>query len=317
MSQSKSTLGSPDRNITGILYVLIGVLAFTIQDVIIKFLSGGYPVHQLVLFRCLGAMPMILAFLVYEGGVVSFLRAPHLLISIRSIIQYISYVLWFLAIATISIADAMTIGFISPLIITALSGLILGAHVGLHRWLAILAGFAGTVVMLRPGAGVFEPAALLVLASAVTYALGAILTRKIGVYASSATMSLNSLLLAILWSTLAGVFAGDGGWTTSSHPSLQLMFRAWKMPDAPDALLMLSAGVAAGVGMIVVAQAYRISQPAVIAPFEYSGMIWALIAGYAIWGQLPDAISVAGIVVIVGAGLYIASLERWQRKSTA
>ncbi|MFO1172206.1 MAG: DMT family transporter [Hyphomicrobiaceae bacterium] len=317
MSQARSTLGSPDRNMTGILYVLIGVLAFTIQDVIIKFLSGGYSVHQLVLFRCLGALPMILSLLVYEGGVASFLRAPHLLISLRSTIQYVSYVLWFLAIATISIADAMTIGFISPLIITALSGIILGAHVGLSRWLAILAGFAGTVVMLRPGAGVFEPAALLVLASAITYALGAILTRKIGAHASSATMSLNSLLLAILWSTLAGVFAGDGGWTTSSHPSVQLMFRAWKMPDLHDAALMLSAGVAAGVGMIVVAQAYRISQPAVIAPFEYSGMFWALIAGYAVWGQLPDAVSVAGMIVIIGAGLYIASLEGVRRKVRA
>lgn len=317
MSQAQSTLGSPDRNLTGILYVLIGVLAFTIQDVIIKFLSGGYPVHQLVLFRCLGAMPMILSLLVYERGVASFLRAPHLLISLRSTIQYVSYVLWFLAIATISIADAMTIGFISPLIITALSGIMLGAHVGLSRWLAILAGFAGTVVMLRPGAGVFEPAALLVLASALTYALGAILTRKIGAYASSATMSLNSLLLAILWSTLAGVFAGDGGWTTSSHPSVQLMFRAWKMPDLYDAALMLSAGVAAGVGMIVVAQAYRISQPAVIAPFEYSGMFWALLAGYAVWGQLPDAVSVAGMVVIIGAGLYVASLEGTRRKARA
>lgn len=302
---------------TGILYVLVGVLAFTIQDVIIKFLSGGYPVHQLVLFRCFGAMPMILGLLVYEGGLPGFFRAPHLWISLRSIIQYVSYVLWFLAIATISIADAMTIGFISPLIITALSGLFLGAHVGLGRWLAILAGFVGTVVMLRPGTGVFEPAALLVLASAMSYAVGAILTRKIGVHASSATMSLNSLLLAILWSTLAGVFAGDGGWTTSSHPSVQLMFRAWKMPDVQDGLLMLSAGVAAGVGMIVVAQAYRISQPAVIAPFEYSGMLWALSAGYFVWGQLPDAISVAGMVVIIGAGLYVASLEGARRKVRA
>lgn len=317
MSQAQQSVGSPDRNMTGILYVLIGVLAFTIQDVIIKFLSGGYPVHQLVLFRCLGAMPMIVGLLIYEGGVVSFLRAPHFLISLRSIIQYVSYVLWFLAIAAVSIADAMTIGFISPLIITALSGLILGARVGLHRWLAILAGFAGTVVMLRPGTGVFEPAALLVLASATTYALGAIMTRKIGAYASSATMSLNSLLLAILWSVLAGLFAGEGGWTTSSHPSVQLMFRAWRMPDAHDALLMLSAGVAAGVGMIVVAQAYRISQPAVIAPFEYSGMFWAIIAGYAIWGQLPDAFSIIGMLIIIGAGLYIASLEGLGRRARA
>ncbi len=314
MSQTEARLGSPDHNMTGIFLLLIGVLAFTIQDVIVKFVSGGYSIHQIVLFRCLGALPLILAVLIYEGGVRAFLRAPHGLISIRSVIQYISYTLWFLAIATISIADALAIGFISPLIITALAGLVLGAHVGLNRWLAILAGFAGTVLMLRPGIGVFEPAALLVFGSATCYAVGAILTRKIGHAASSATMGLNSLLLGILLSGAAGLIS-SGGLEMGSHPSLQLMFRAWQWPDATDLLLMLSAGVAAGIGMITVAQAYRMSQPAVIAPFEYSGMFWALIAGYAIWNQTPDMISIAGITIVIGAGLYIASLEGRRRVS--
>ncbi len=312
MSQADARSGSPDHNMTGIFLLLVGVLAFTIQDVIVKFVSGGYSIHQIVLLRCLGALPLILAVLVYEDGVKAFLRAPHALISIRSIIQYISYTLWFLAIATISIADALAIGFISPLIITALAGLVLREHVGLDRWLAILAGFAGTILMLRPGFGVFEPAALLVFLSATCYAAGAILTRRIGVVASSATMGLNSLMLGILMSGLAGLVS-SGGYEVGAHPSLQLMFRAWQWPTLPDLLLMLSAGVAAGIGMITVAQAYRISQPAVIAPFEYSGMFWALIAGYAFWSQSPDMISIAGITIVIGAGLYIASLEGRRR----
>lgn len=309
MSEPQAQRGSTDRNWTGILLLLAGVLAFTIQDVIVKFVSGGYSIHQIVLLRCLGALPLILAVLIYEGGVRTFLRAPHGLISLRSIIQYLSYTLWFLAIATISIADALAIGFISPLMITALAGLVLGERVGLNRWLAILAGFAGTVLMLRPGFGVFEPAALLVFLSATCYALGAILTRRIGVAASSATMGLNSLILGIIMSGIAGLVS-SGGFEVGSHPSLQLMFRAWQMPTLVDAMLMLSAGVAAGVGMITVAQAYRISQPAVIAPFEYSGMFWALIAGYLIWNLSPDLISIAGITIVIAAGLYIASLER-------
>ncbi len=312
MSQAQTRSGSPDHNLTGIFLLLVGVLAFTIQDVIVKFVSGGYSIHQIVLFRCLGALPLILAVLVYEGGVRAFLTAPHGLISIRSIIQYLSYTLWFLAIATISLADALAIGFISPLIITALAGLVLSEHVGLNRWLAILAGFAGTMLMLRPGFGVFEPAALLVFGSATCYALGAILTRRIGVAASSATMGLNALILGMTLSGLAGIVS-SGGIEMGSHPSLQMMFRAWQWPNAPDLLLMLSAGVAAGIGMIMVAQAYRMSQPAVIAPFEYSGMFWALIAGYAIWHQMPDMISIAGITIVIGAGLYIASLEGRRR----
>lgn len=314
MSQAQSSLGATNHNMAGIFLLLAGVLAFTIQDVIVKFVSGGYSIHQIVLFRCLGALPLVLAVLVYEGGVKAFLRAPHGLISIRSIIQYFSYTLWFLAIATISIADALAIGFISPLIITALAGLVLREHVGLNRWLAILAGFAGTVLMLRPGFGVFEPAALLVLLSAICYAAGAILTRRIGGVASSATMGLNALLLGIVMSGLAGLVS-SGGLEVGGHPSLQLMFRAWQWPDTTDLLLMLSAGFAAGIGMITVAQAYRMTQPAVIAPFEYSAMFWALIAGYTIWSQTPDVISIAGITIVIGAGLYIASLERTRRAS--
>lgn len=309
MSQAQSTLGNPDRNVTGILFVIIGVLTFTIQDVIIKFVSGDYSIHQIVLFRCLGALPLVLALFIHEGSIHRLRTVPWGLVTLRSLIQYVSYTLWFLAIAAISIADALAIGFVSPLIITALSSVVLGARVGVGRWVAILAGFAGTLVMLRPGFGVFEPAALLVLVSAICYAVGAILTRKVGMAATSATMGLNSLLLGITISCLAGLLANGSSLGAIDHPSAALMFRAWQWPDTTDALFMLGAGVAAGIGMITVAQAYRISQPAIIAPFEYTGMIWALLAGYAIWHQVPDAISVAGTIFIVGAGLYVVSIE--------
>ncbi len=316
MSQAQSTLGSPDRNVSGIVFVMIGAFAFTTQDIIVKFVSGGYSIHQIVLFRGMGALPLILGLFLYEGGIRKLGGVPLGLLTLRSAVQYLSFVLWFLGIATMSIADALAIGFISPLIITALSSLVLGARIGVARWIAIFAGFAGAIVMLRPGFGVFEPAALLILVSAITYAVGAILTRKIGVGASSATMGLNSLVLSMTLSTAAGLIAG-GGLGSSTHPSAEMMLRAWAWPDAIDALLMLSAGVMAGIGMITVAQAYRASEPAVIAPFEYTSMIWAILAGYVIWNQVPDAVSIAGTLFIVGAGLYVVSLEGLRNRRRA
>jgi drug/metabolite transporter (DMT)-like permease len=316
MSQVQSTLGSPDRNVTGILFVLIGALAFTVQDIIVKYVSDGYSIHQIVLLRGLGALPLIVGLFLYDGGIGKLGGVPLGLVTLRSAIQYLSFVLWFLGIATMSIADALAIGFISPLIITGLSSLVLGARIGVARWLAILAGFAGAIVMLRPGFGVFEPAALLILVSAICYAAGAILTRKIGTGASSATMGLNSLVLSMTVSAGAGLIA-SGGFGASSHPSAEMMLRAWAWPDVTDASLMLSAGVMAGIGMITVAQAYRVSEPAVIAPFEYTSMIWAVIAGYAIWHQVPDAVSIAGTLFIVGAGLYVVSIEGLRNRRRA
>ncbi|MEZ5926012.1 MAG: DMT family transporter [Hyphomicrobiaceae bacterium] len=313
MHQAQASFSIADRSRSGIIFVLLGVIAFTVQDVIVKFLSGDYSIHQIVLFRCLGALPFVSALFLYEGGIRALRVLPLGRVTLRSVIQYLSYMLWFLSLGAMSIADALAIGFVSPLIITALSALVLGARIGLGRWLAIVAGFAGAIVMLRPGFGVFEPAALLVLASAVCYAVSAILTRRLGATVSSAAMSLHSLMLAMLLSGLAGWFANGIPLEDGSHPSLQLMFRAWKWPEATDAALMLSAGVAAGAGMIAVAQAYRISLPAVIAPFEYTAMIWALLAGYVFWSAVPDVLSIAGTIFIIGAGLYIAICEGVRR----
>lgn len=315
MRKDTAVAALADNNLAGILYVLFGVIAFTTQDVIVKFLSGDYSIHEIVLLRSLGAAPVVVALLIYEGGFRSLLKAPVGLLSLRGLIHYFSYTLWYLTIATMTIADALAIGFVAPLMITGLSSLLLGAKVGLNRWLAIIAGFAGTVIMLRPGFGVFEPAALLVLASSACYSAAVILTRKLAPVATSPAMSLVAILVAGLASIGWGLVAGEGQFATGVHPSLAFMLRAWIWPPTFDLMLMIATGIAASAGMICLTQAYRLGQPAVVAPFEYAGMVWALIAGYVMWRQVPDGISMIGITIIIGAGLYIASLELRERRA--
>jgi drug/metabolite transporter (DMT)-like permease len=309
-------LAGTSRNLTGIAFVVAGLLAFSVQDVIIKLLSGSYAIHQIVLIRSLVALPILLVLAGAQGGWRAFIGKRPGLLTIRSILLYTAYTCYYLAVAALPIADALAITFLSPLIVTALAKPLLGIEIDASRWLAICLGFLGTLVMLRPGFGIFEPAALFAIGSATCYALSSIMTRQLGAVVSSATMSLHSMLVYIVIAGLTGLLIGDGHLAASTHPSLAFLLRAWVWPTPHDWVLILATGIVATFGMLCLAQAYRLGDPPVIAPFEYSGMIWALTSGYLVWNRIPDAISMAGMGIIIAAGLFLASLERLRRPAS-
>lgn len=313
MSQVQAIAAGSNRNLTAIVYVVAGIFSFSTQDVIIKHLSGDYAIHQIVLFRCIVSLPVLVVLALYQGGAKGLLGQRLGLLTVRSVLLYTAYTCYYLAIAAVAIADALAIAFVAPLIVTALSKPLLGLNVGLKRWLAILAGFLGTLVMLRPGFGVFEPAALFALGSAFCYANSSIQTRMLGPTESSAVMSLHTIVIYILLSGLTGFLMGDGHLAASTHPSLAFLLRAWMWPTGLDLALMLTTGIVATIGMLCLAQAYRLGDPPIVAPFEYTGMIWALMSGYVFWQRVPDAISMLGMAIIIAAGLYIASLEGLRR----
>jgi drug/metabolite transporter (DMT)-like permease len=313
MSQALTSIAGGNRNLTGIIYVMAGLFAFATQDVIIKFLSGSYAIHQIVLFRSIIALPVLLALATYERGAQGLIGRRLGLLTVRAVLLYTAYTCYYLAIAAMTIADTLAIAFVSPLIVTALSKPLLGIDVGVRRWLAIFAGFVGTLVMLRPGFGIFEPAALLAVGSAGCYAASTIQTRMLGPSETSASMSLHAMVIYIVISGLTGLLIGDGHLEASTHPSLAFLLRAWSWPTGHDLALMLATGVVATIGMLCLAQAYRLGDPPIVAPFEYTSMIWALASGFIFWQRVPDSISLIGIAIIVAAGLYIASLEGLRR----
>ncbi|MEZ5925971.1 MAG: DMT family transporter [Hyphomicrobiaceae bacterium] len=313
MSTTPVVAPGMNRNLAGIIYVVIGILSFSVQDVIIKFLSGDYAIHQIVLIRSFVSLPVLLVLASWQGGRRAFVGNRLGVLTVRSVLLYVAYTCYYLAIAAMPIADAMAIAFIAPLIVTALSKPLLGIQVDTRRWLAIAAGFTGTLVMLRPGFGVFEPAGLFAIGSASCYALSSILTRKLAATESSATMSLHAMVIYVVFSGLTGILIGDGHLAASTHPSMAFLLRAWSWPSLNDWVLVLTTGCVATVGMLCLAQAYRLGDPPIVAPFEYSGMIWALTSGFIFWHRVPDAIALIGMSIIVAAGLYIASLEGLRR----
>ncbi|MDH3713090.1 MAG: DMT family transporter [Gammaproteobacteria bacterium] len=308
-----ATRGSPQ--LRGILCMVAGVTVILGNDAAIKWLSEDYPIHQLVLLRSLIAIPITLAILRFEGGWRA-LRTPHpWLHTCRGMLIVIANMTFFLGLAALPIADAMVLFFVAPLFITALSAPLLGERVGWRRWLAVLLGMVGVIVMQRPGSGVYQWAALLPAVAAACYALMQVMTRRLGANERAAPMALYLHLAFLAVSALSGMALGDGRFAGTGDPSLEFMLRAWQWPQQDHLGAMLLTGVCVGVGGYLLTQAYRLARVGVVAPFEYMALPWGLLAGFLIWGDIPDIFSVLGMLLIIGSGLFVWFRENQFRVS--
>jgi drug/metabolite transporter (DMT)-like permease len=274
-------------------------------DVAVKTLSGAYPIHQILAARCVFALP-ILVFIVFRQTGFAALATPHwgkaLLRSAALCAGFISFTL---AIAAIPLADAIAIYFTMPFFVAALSPLMLGEHAPLHRWLAIACGFAGVIVMNGFSKGLLEPAVLLAVASAFFYGTGQMLGRRyapiIPVPVLAFYQNLFYLAVALAMATVFLLLPESAG----MHKSLAFLAHPWSLPGAFDATLMAMVGICACGGMMLFATAYKTAEASFVAPFEYSGMIWALIYGYVFFGDAPDHWMAMGAAIVIAAGIFM------------
>jgi len=299
------TLPAPAVPYRGMFFAIGGGLVLSVNDVAIKFLSGAYPLHQIILIRALVGLVFLFALLRVSGiGFGQLLtRRPkdHL---IRVSIVMVSNVTYFLGLAALPLADAVAVAFVSPLLVTLLSILVLGEKVGPRRWAAVGVGMLGVLVMLRPGSGVVEPAAILVLISAFCYASSHMMTRRMRDTESAFTLNFYVQCGFVLVSLAMGLTVGDGHLAGSPDASLAFLFRPWVWPPMHDWPAFVATGLAVGIGGLMMSQAYRLSEAALVAPFEYVGMPMAIFWGAVMFGTWPDATAWVGIALICGAGLY-------------
>jgi len=303
--------------LTGILFAAGGTLIFSINDVAIKFLSAGYALHQVILIRAVVATGLILLLIHLSkrgwSQIGTSRPGAHLL---RVAIVMLSNVTYFLGLAAMDLADAVAVAYVSPIVVTLLSIVILGERVGPRRWAAVIVGMIGVVVMLRPGDGVIQPAAVLVLISAVLYAAGNLLARRMGGTESAMTLSLYVQGGFIVVSLAMGLWAGDGHLATDD-PLWGFLFRPWIWPPLADWPVLVATGLSVGIGGMMVVQAYRIAEAGLVAPFEYVGMPMAILWGALVFGTFPDATAWAGIALICGAGLYTLWRETARKRDAA
>lgn len=300
--------------LTGILFAAGGTIIFSVNDVAIKFLSGGYALHQVILIRAFVAITFILGFIAFSGTGFAQLRTrrpkTHLL---RVLIVMVSNVTFFLGLAALPLADAVAVAFVSPIAITVLSVLFLKETVGPRRWAAVILGMIGVIIMLRPGAGVIQPAAIMVLISAILYAAGNLLARQMGGTESAMTLGFFVQAGFIIVSAAMGLWVGDGHLATDDK-IWAFLFRPWIWPPIADWPIFLATGLAVGIGGMMVTQAYRTAEAGLVAPFEYVGMPAAIVWGAVVFGTFPDLTAWAGIALICGSGLYTLWRETARKK---
>ena len=298
-----------DHRMLGIACVVGAITLFILQDALIKWLSGDYALHEIVLVRAASAIAVTLFVMRLEGGI-QLLRTRRLGLHLaRSGLLIVANCAFYMALAAMAIAEATSIFFVAPLLITALSALLLHDTVGLRRWAAVCVGLAGVIVMLRPGEGVLRLVALLPIVAATAYAFMQILTRRLGASERASTIAFYSQACFIVVSVAIGLVAGDGRFAPEDDASLAFLLRAWTVPSARDAALFLTVGVLNGIGGYLMSQAYRISRPAAIAPFEYVALPMAVMWGVVFFGNWPDLVTWAGMALICGSGLYVLHRE--------
>jgi drug/metabolite transporter (DMT)-like permease len=306
-----------NETLAGVLFAVGGTLIFSVNDMAIKFLSGGYALHQVILIRAIVAMSFILVVVhVSERGwsqIATSRPGTHLL---RVGIVMVSNVTFFVGLAAMPLADAVAVAYVSPIVVTLLSIVFLGEKVGPRRWAAVIVGMLGVLVMLRPGAGVIQPAALLVLISAVLYASGNLLARHMGGTESAMTLSFYVQAGFIVVSVSMGLWVGDGHLATDGT-LWAFLFRPWIWPPLADIPYFIATGLAVGIGGLMVTQAYRTVEAGLVAPFEYVGMPMAIFWGLIIFGTFPDATGWVGIAMICGSGLYVIWRETVRKRDDA
>jgi drug/metabolite transporter (DMT)-like permease len=299
-----------NERLKGVLYLLSGGGVFLFQDLVIKTISGRFPLPEALAIRCLVAYLALAVLIHYDGGFRGIRTKQLRLQLLRAVLLFASYTFYYLSLAALPLAEAVAINFSAPLIIVALSGPILKERAGWRRWMAVAIGFAGVLVMLRPGLGLFEIAAILPVGAAATYAVAQILARHLAASERASIMSFYQNSANLAGALLLGLAFGSGAFAESGHPSLQFLLRGWSMPHGIELLMIASTGLVAAIGSWCLTNAYRLAEVNVVAPFEYCSIVWAVLAGYLVWGEVPDHYTILGILFVVGAGIYVLRFGR-------
>lgn len=298
------------QTLLGILFVIAGLTVFSVQDLILKLISGGYPLYEAMVIRGLTSVPILMLFAHFDGGL-STLRSGGVLRMLgRGVVMFTAYFSFYIAIAGLPLSTTVALYFTAPLFITLLSVFFLGERVGYFAWTAVLIGFTGVLIVLRPGSNLFDWAALLPVLSGLTYGASMVMARKMGTTETAAALAFWGNLVFLTFACLMALVLQSGAYAIETHPSLGFLSRGWITPTFHDLLLMIFCGVIAAGGLWLLTQAYRVAAASTIAPFEYTGMVWSLIWGWLFWRDWPDQTGWIGIIFIIGSGLMVVYGEK-------
>ena len=275
----------------GIAMVCCGVVLFATGESFVKFLAPDYAIPQIVWARYVFHAAVFFV-LFPSAGIMRQLRTSRPVLHLtRSLLMLLATTLFFTALRYLNLADAVAINFAAPLLVTALSILLLGEKVGWRRWAAIFVGFVGVLIIIRPGMGIVHWAAFLPLGTAVCYAFYQVLTRI--------AARTDNVQTSLFWTSAVGVLV-----------SSCIVPFYWITPTLTAWGWMIALGAIYGVGHYLLIRGLEIAEASVVSPFIYTQIIWAGLLGYLLFDNLPDVATLTGAAIVIGSGLYI-----WRRET--
>jgi drug/metabolite transporter (DMT)-like permease len=278
-------------NLRSIYAMLLAVAMFSLMDTAMKLLSEHYPAMQVAALRGLSSLPLVLAYVGWRGAFGTMFKVRWAIHILRGALGVAMLSLFAFGLKNLSLAEAYSIFFIAPALITALSVVFLKERVDLARWVAIAVGLVGVVVVLRPtGAGMLTLGGLAILGAAACYAVSAITSRILGRTDSSEQMV---LWLMLMMSIGATALAAPG----------------WVALRSGDLLLLTGLAVSGFIGQLAITEAFSKGEASSIAPLEYTALAWGVGLDWLLWAALPDRYTMIGAAIIIGSGVYLVRHE--------
>lgn len=283
---------STNQNLRAALAMLGAVAMFAVMDAFLKLLAPHYPLLQIATLRGLASLPLVLLWALATVGGRGLLRVRWSLHLLRGVLAVVMISLFAFGLRSLPLSTAYSLFFVAPLAITALSVPLLGEQVGARRWAAIMVGLAGVLVVLRPSSdGMFTLAGLAVLGAAAAYSVSAIAVRILGRSDSTQTMVFWTLAIMAL---LAGAAAAP----------------QWQPIASDHWVLLAGLGITGALGQYAITEAFRRGEASVIAPLEYTALLWGTGLDLLLWQVLPDRITLLGAAIIIVSGIYLLHRER-------
>lgn len=290
-----------------IAYMAGAVALQTVLDATVKWLTDDYTVLQIAFIRYLLSLAVVILIAGRLGGLATLKTRRPIGHALRSVLNLATMLTFFYALKLLPLADAIAIAFAAPLFMTAFSVVLLGERVGPARWAAVIVGLVGVILILQPAGTGLTPGALLALASAVFYSLTLISSRQLSTTETSHNILFYYALSVLAVSGAAGLLGESG------------IVAAWKWAPLPldDLWIFLVMGLAGTFCQFFFNQAFRYGEVSMLAPIEYTALLWGILYGVMLWGELPTWMTLAGAVVVAGSSLYIAQREARSRRSAA
>ncbi len=310
-------MSTQNNNPKGIIFILIAMMVFSVQDGIMKHIYNFVSLYEIYLIRTVVSFVLILLFLIITKKPIVFKSQYPLLTFTRVILFFFGFSSFYVSLTVLPLGTATALFFVTPFLITIFAHFFLKEEIGLRRWSAVVVGFIGVYITLNPDFSNFNYLSLLPILCALCYSLSMIIIKKTSDKDSVYTQTFTFYIGAIIISIIFYFIIGDGQYNVSDHPASQFIFREWFVDFNSNILLMTATGVTATLAFLFLFTAYSIASPAVVSPFEYSILFWSPLVGWLYFDEIPSLNTVIGILIIVSSGVYIFMREKAQNQSIA